>query len=42
MMLSAINDPAGAQERKKHKLKRRECHDKVSVHDVSCYIFYFD
>ena len=33
MMLSAINDPVGAQERKKHKLKRREYHNKVSVHN---------
>jgi len=30
MMLSAINDPDGALERKKHKLKRREYHSKVS------------
>ena len=33
MMLSALNDAAGAQERKKHKLKRREYHNKVCVHD---------
>lgn len=32
MMLSAINDPDGAQERKKHKLKRREYHNKVCTH----------
>ena len=30
MMLSAVNDPNGALERKKHKLKRREYHSKVS------------
>ena len=29
MMLSAITDPAGAQERRKRKLKRREYHNKV-------------
>ncbi|XP_065915413.1 uncharacterized protein [Dysidea avara] len=28
MMLSAVNDPDGALERKKHKLKRREYHSK--------------
>ena len=31
MMLSTINDPVGAQERKKHKLKRREYHNKVCM-----------
>ena len=39
MMLSAINDPDGAQERKKHKLKRREYHNKVRVID-STYVCY--
>ncbi|XP_065888724.1 uncharacterized protein [Dysidea avara] len=31
MMLSAIHDPVGAQERRKHKLKRREYHSKVCI-----------
>lgn len=31
MMLSAINDPDGALTRKKHKLKRKEYHNKAST-----------
>ena len=31
MMLSAVTDPNGAQERRKQKLKRREYHNKVSI-----------
>ena len=30
MMMSAVNDPDGALERKKHKLKRREHRSKAS------------
>ena len=38
MTLSAINDLDGAQERKKHKLKRREYQNKVRVLIVHTYV----
>jgi len=31
MMLSAVGDPDGTEQRKKHKLKKRTYHNKVCV-----------
>ena len=34
MILLTITDPTGAQERRKHKWKRREYHNKVSLDTI--------